>query len=286
MKIYCGREFREGDIESIKRLIAQEPSLRRTSLARALCALWGWTKPSGELKDMSCRVALTRMEAEGLIQLPPSRITTRRRRPHFPPTGATDAQAPLRQPVHALEALRLCPVTDKAASRLWNEFMARYHYLGYTPMAGNQLRYNVYAGAQRVALLSFGASAWALAARERFIGWSEPARRKNLPLVVNNARFLILPWIQSPGLASTILAKTARRLPQDWHQRYGYAPVLLETFVETGRHRGTCYKAANWIRVGQTTGRGKKSLVHRPILPIKDIWLYPLHKRFRSVLCR
>ena len=286
MRIDCGRLFSEGDIQSIKRLMVQEPSLRRASLSRKLCALFEWTKPNGEPKDMSCRVALLRMQADGLIRLPPSRITGPRRRPHFPPTGATDAQAPLLRPVHELGALTLCLVTDQAASRLWNEFIARYHYLGYTPMAGSQLRYNVYAGAQLVALLSFGASAWKLAGRERFIGWPEHARRKNLPLVVNNARFLILPWIQSQGLASKILAQIARQLPQDWRKRYGYAPVLLETFVESGRHRGTCYKAANWILVGQTTGRGKKSRVHHPIIPIKDIWLYPLHKNFISVLCR
>ena len=152
--------------------------------------------------------------------------------------------------------------------------------------AAHALRYNVFAGEQLVALLSFGASAWKLAGRERFIGWQEHERLKNLQLVVNNARFLILPWIQSKGLASKILSKIARQLPHDWHQRYGYRPVLFETFVESQRHRGTCYKAANWTHVGQTTGRGKKSTVHHQIIPIKDIWLYPLRKDFASVLCR
>ena len=153
-------------------------------------------------------------------------------------------------------------------------------------MSGSQMRYNVFAGEQLVALLSFGASAWKLAGRERFIGWQESERLKNLQLVVNNARFLILPWIQSKGLASKILSKIARQLPNDWHQRYGYRPILFETFVESQRHRGTCYKAANWVHVGQTTGRGKKSTVHHQIIPAKDIWLYPLHKNFASVLCR
>ena len=129
-------------------------------------------------------------------------------------------------------------------------------------------------------------SAWKLAARERFIGWQEDERQRNLQLVVNNARFLILPWIQSKGLASKILSLIQRQLPNDWLARYGYRPVLLETFVETPRHRGTCYQAANWIKVGQTTGRGKKCPTTKPILPIKDIWLYPLHKNFRAILCR
>ncbi|MBC7993381.1 MAG: DUF4338 domain-containing protein [Rhizobacter sp.] len=286
MSIYCGREFSDGDIQAIKLLMQQNPSLRRTPLSRKLCELLDWTKPNGELKDMTCRVALLRMQADGLITLPPSRMPGGRGRPHFPPTSATDAQTALLQPVHELASLTLRPVKGTQASRLWNEFIARYHYLGYTPMSGSQIRYNVFAGEQLVALLSFGASAWKLAGRERYIGWQERERMKNLQLVVNNARFLILPWIQSKGLASKILSRVARQLPLDWQQRYGYRPVLFETFVESERHRGTCYKAANWVHVGQTTGRGKKSVVHRQIIPIKDIWLYPLRKDSVSILCR
>ena len=286
MSIYCGREFSADDIRAIKRLMEQDPSLKRSPLSRKLCELFGWRKPNGELKDMTCRVALQRMQADGLITLPPSQMPGGRGPPHFPPTAASAPQAPLLQPVHELDALTLHPVTTTATSRLWNEYIARYHYLGYTPMSGSQLRYNALVGEQLVALLSFGASAWKLAGRERFIGWQEPERLKNLQLVVNNARFLILPWIQSKGLASKILSKVARQLPHDWHQRYGYRPVLFETFVESRRHRGTCYKAANWVHVGQTTGRGKKSTVHHQIISIKDIWLYPLRKDFASVLCR
>jgi hypothetical protein len=286
MSFYCGREFSADDIQAIERLMQQDPSLQRSALSRKLCELWGWTRPNGQLKDMTCRVALARMQADGLITLPPSRITVTRRRADFPPTPATDAQPPLLQPVHELDALTLRPVAGTAASRLWNEYVARYHYLGYTPLSGSQMRYNVYAGTQLVALLSFGASAWKLAGRDRFIGWPEPQRLKNLQLVVNNARFLILPWVRSKGLASKILSKIARQLPEDWHRRYGYRPVLFETFVESERHRGTCYKAANWVHVGQTTGRGKKSLVHHQIIPTKDIWLYPLRKDFANVLCQ
>ena len=287
MTIYCAREFSSHDLQTIKLMMELDPSLKRAPMSRKLCELFGWRKPNGELKDMTCRVALLRMQADGLITLPPSQQATGvRRKPHFPPGEATDPQALVRQPVHELGTLTLCPVSSKAASRLWNEYIARYHYLGYTPMSGAQMRYNVFAGDQLVALLSFGASAWKLAGRERFIGWQEPERLRNLQFVVNNARFLILPWIQSKGLASKILSRIARQLPHDWHQRYGYRPVLLETFVETGRHRGTCYKAANWTHVGQTTGRGKKSTVHYQIIPIKDIWLYPLRKDFASTLCQ
>ena len=286
MTIYCGREFSPEDIQTIKLLMEQNPSLKRRPLSRKVCERLGWLKPNGELKDMTCRVAMLRMHCDAVITLPPAQSRGVRVKPHFPPTTATDPQTPLLQPVHELGALTLCPITDTASSRLWNEYIARYHYLGYTPMSGSQMRYNVFAGDRQVALLSFGASAWKLAGRERFIGWQEPARLKNLQLVVNNARFLILPWIQSKGLASKILSKIARQLPLDWHRRYGYSPVLFETFVESQRHRGTCYKAANWTHVGQTTGRGKKSTGHHQIIPIKDIWLYPLRKDFASVLCR
>ncbi len=286
MSTYCGREFSTRDIQAISELIEHHPRMRRAELSRRLCELFNWTRPNGQLKDMSCRVALLRMQADGLITLPASQMTRARRPAHFPPTPATDVRAALVQPVHELPALTLRPPAGNAASRLWNEYIARYHYLGYTPMSGNQMRYNVFAGEQLVALLSFGASAWKLAAREHFIGWQQPQRHRNLQLVINNARFLILPWIQSKGLASKILALAARQLPVDWHQRYGFSPVLLETFVESPRHRGTCYKAANWTHVGQTVGRGKKCPVHEAIIPIKDIWLYPLRKDFRAVLCR
>ena len=286
MKRYCGRDFSADEIELIQRLIDTNPELRRAPLSRLLCERFGWVRPNRELKDMSCRVALLRMQNDGLIVLPPSSQPRPRGRPHFPPTPATDPQPRLERPVHELAPLTLRHLDGKPASLLWNEYIARYHYFGYMPMSGSQLRYNVFAGDQLVALLSFGACAWKLAAREQFIGWAEEARSRNLQRVVNNARFLILPWIQSKGLASKILALAARQLPHDWLRRYGYAPVLLETFVQSPPYLGTCYKAANWIRIGQTTGRGKKCPVKQPILPVKDIWLYPLRKDFRLILCR
>jgi len=285
MTVYCGREFSPEDIQTIKLLMEHHPSLKRRPLSRKVCERLGWLKPSGELKDMTCRVAMLRMHADGLITLPPAQSRGLRVKPHFPPTTATDPQTPLIRPVHELGALRLCPITDTASSHLWNEFIARYHYLGYTPMSGSQMRYNVFAGHRQVALLSFGASAWRLAGRERFIGWQEPERLRNLQLVVNNARFLILPWIQSKGLASKILSRLARQLPVDWHQRYGYAPVLLETFVEVPHFSAISYQAAAWIRLGETQGRGKLEKNNQQVAPLKEIWIYPLHPRFRQLLC-
>jgi hypothetical protein len=171
-------------------------------------------------------------------------------------------------------------------SGLWNEFMARHHYLGYTPMSGQQLCCGVCAGEQLVALISFAAAAWKLADRERYIGGNDAQRRSRLRRVVNNTRFLILPWVHSPGLASKVLGMAARRLPKDWPQRHGFAPVMLETFVESPRHKGTCCRAAHWQLVGRTTGRGKTSTTHAAQLPAKDVWRYPLRQDFRAILAQ
>ena len=164
------------------------------------------------------------------------------------------------------------------------EFAGKLNF--YIKAVDEQIRYNVFAGEKLVACISFCACAWKLKDRERFIGWSEEQRQRNLQLVVNNARFLVLPWIESKGLASKILALAARELPRHWKHRYGFEPVLLETFVEYERHKGTCYKAANWVNVGRTTGRGKKSISHERLIPSKDIWLYPLRKNFATLLCK
>jgi len=170
-------------------------------------------------------------------------------------------------------------------SSLWNELMERYHYLGYQPLPGAQMRYLVFGGSLLLAAMGFGASAWKVGPRDQFIGWSPDQRVRNLYLVVNNARFLILPWVNSHNLASRILAAAARQVPRDWQARYGYEPVLLETFVERDRFRGTCYRAANWIHVGQTQGRGKLDRHKLFSLPVKNIFVYPLRRDFRQRLC-
>ncbi len=198
-------------------------------------------------------------------------------------TTRTAAQASIDAPVHALAELHL-KLVERATSGLWNEFIHRYHYLGYTPLPGAQLRYFAYTVNTPVALLGFGAAAWQTAPRDRFIGWTHDQRQRHLHLIVNNARFLILPWVRSANLASKLLALAARRLPHDWLQRYGYRPVLLESFVDTERFAGTCYKAANWRYLGQTQGRGKLGPRGRQSVPIKDLWVYPLQARFREYL--
>ncbi|MCP4204695.1 MAG: DUF4338 domain-containing protein [bacterium] len=192
---------------------------------------------------------------------------------------------PIDLPVEQLRDLRLEVVDDRRTSHLWNEYIQRHHYLGYQPLPGAQLRYLAGSQGQILALLGFGAAAWKIAPRDRWIGWSADQRQQRLHLLINNARFLILPWITSRNLASKLLAMAARRVAEDWDRRYGYRPVLMETFVETPRFAGTCYRAANWTHVGQTRGRGKLDIRHQAPLPIKDIWLYPIEKKCRRTLC-
>lgn len=281
MRRYCGRDFSVEEQGQIVELIKNNPEWNRAKLSREVCRMLAWYKVDGGLKEMSCRVAMLRMQEDGLFCLP-SPLCTKPTLNKPSLTPATDPQLLINKPVHQLDIIQLKLVT-RGDSRLWNEYIDRYHYLGYTQLPGAQLRYFVTMNDQVLALLGFGASAWQVAPRDEFIGWDHEQRLQGLPLIVNNARFLILPWVQSKNLASKILAMIARQLPIDWFARYNIRPVLLETFVETERFAGTCYRAANWIYVGKTKGRGKLGPKKQSV-PIKDILLYPLSKDFRITL--
>jgi hypothetical protein len=285
--IYCGRDFSDSEINLICRLIAENSLANRIKLSRTVCELLGWLRSDGRLKEMSCRVAMIRMHNDGLIQLPPPQNKNGNGRRHAKHSPLSNPPPLLfTTPARLITDLQLEIVTHTHQSYLWNELIDRYHYLGYTPLPGAQLRYIVKFQNTLLALFGFGASAWMTAPRDHFIGWNHQQRQKNLHLVINNARFLILPWVQSAHLASLLLGKISRQIADDWQNRYNYRPVLLETFVETPRFKATAYKAANWICVGQTQGRGKLGQRKENNLPIKDIWLYPLHKRFRQFLCK
>ena len=279
---YCGRDFSPDEIKQIRQLITQDPQLSRAELSRLTCRNLQWFKADGGLKDMSARVAMLRMQDDGLIVLPPPRC--KRPDPTVHLTDQTNPGVAIEQPAGTLTPIHLQLVQCKSDSRLWNEYIERYHYLGHKPLPGAQLRYFIYAQNQPIALLGFGAAAWQTAPRDLFIGWSHEQRKKNLHLIVNNARFLILPWVQSKNLASMILSKAARQLPKDWQAQYNYRPVLMETFVEKPRFEGTCYKAANWQYLGQTKGRGKLGPAGKQSVPIKDLWVYPLDTEFKLSL--
>jgi len=280
---YCGRDFSKQELVVIRQLISENPSATRAVLSRLTCQALHWYKVDGGLKEMSCRVAMLRMQDDGLIKLPAARHR------HCPAnnvqfTSATDPKPKINKPVDALPCVQLRIVMGRQQSRLWNEYIHRYHYLGYKPLPGAQLRYFVISGNDIIALLGFGASAWQCAPRDKYIGWTHDQRKKKLQYIVNNARFLILPWVKCKNLASKILSLTSHRLSRDWQGHYGYQPVLLESFVERDRFAGTCYKAANWVLVGQTKGRGKLGPAGKISVPIKDLWLYPLERNFRHIL--
>jgi hypothetical protein len=281
---YCARHFDAAQIELIRALIAVSPPLSRYRLSREICERLNWRRANGQLKDMSCRVALLRMQADGLISLPPPRnAKPRAYRAH--PDIERAVLSPSTAPSVDLARLSVELVRNKGDSWLWNAYIERHHYLGHQLLPGAQLRYFVRCAGAVIAALGFGASAWQVKPRDQTIGWTGEQRRRNLHLIVNNARFLILPWIQCPNLASRVLALISRRLADDWHARYAYRPVLLETFVEKPRFAGTCYKAANWQYLGDTQGRGKLDTLHRHSEPIKSIWIYPLAPDFRRQLC-
>lgn len=283
---YCGREFTSSEVEGIRQLIADQPDATRAGLSRVVCERLGWRRQDGRLKDMSCRVAMLRMQQDGLLELPAPLRGNNNGRPFRRRTPEAEPEEPQSLPAAGrLSDLHLLPVADRRESLLWNELIDRYHYLGYQPLRGDQIRYFARAQGRILALLGFGAAVWKTAPRDNFIGWTPDQRRRNLHLVTNNARYLILPWIQSENLASRVLSMATRRLADDWEQRYSYRPVLMETFVESPRFRGTCYKAANWLYLGETTGRGRLEPNHQARLPKKSVLVRPLAKHFRLHLC-
>jgi hypothetical protein len=283
---YCGREFSPTELDHIRELLEIRPVLGRVALSRRICQELGWLNVLGQPKAMSCRVALLRMEKDGLIGLPPPLRKQGGRRRRFELSAASDPREPVQAPVQALEPLVFERVEMGSLSSLWNELIQRYHYLGYQPLSGAQMRYLVWSADRRLlAALGFGASAWQVQARDQHIGWNDQQRVRGLHRIVNNARFLILPWVRCSGLASRILSDIPTPLRADWIWRYGYEPVLLESFVEVPHSSGISYRAANWIRLGETRGRGKLEKNNQQVLPLKEIWIYPLHPQFRQVLC-
>jgi len=280
----CGKHFSFDDLQTVSTIIEAHDRPNRAEISRRVCQALGWVRSDGQLKDMSCRVALLRMHRKGLIHLPPPTKKNGNGQCGKTISFRSDPESAITEGAGQLKELRLQVICHKAQSSLWNEYIQRYHYLGYQPLPGAQIRYFIYSQDRILGALGFGAAAWKTAPRDQWIGWNAEQRENHLHLIVNNARFLLLPWIKSRNLASKILAMAAARLPDDWQKRYGYQPVLMETFVEKKLFAGTCYKAANWIYLGNTKGRGKLDVKHQNPLPIKAIFVYPLQANFREKL--
>ena len=280
-----GRRVTAADVERIKALIAEHPGASRRALSTKLCELWGWVQANGAPRDMVCRSLMLELHRAGQIELPPVRwvmpnpLAERRR-----PAPVEVDRTPIHKSLAELGPLEIRQVRRTAEEPLVNGLIEMHHYLGYTQPVGEQLKHLVYAKDRPVACFLWSSAPRHLGPRDRFIGWSGETRRRNIHLMAYGSRFLILPWVEVPHLASHLLGRMARNLSADWAALYDHPVHLVETFVYPERFRGTCYRAANWIFLGRTTGRGKNDLTHRANRPPKDVLAYPLHRRFRELL--
>lgn len=283
---FRGREITDSDVAFIRALIAHYPRASRRQLSKNLCKAWDWRQANGELRDMVCRSLMLELHRAGLITLPPVRQVPpnnaiRRRKP----APVRVDQTPLCVSLGQIRPLTLRQVRRTPEETLFDGLVEEHHYLGYTRPVGEHLKYLIRASSGRpVALMAWCSAPRHLKPRDRFIGWSAAARRRNLRYLAYNTRFLILPWVQVPHLASHLLGRVARVLAQDWERLYGHPVYYLETFVDPTRFRGTCYLAANWIALGETTGRGHNAPTMKATRPKKQILGYPLVKDFRQLL--
>ncbi len=282
---YRGREIRAEDILFIRRLIAEHPGISRRRLSARLCEAWQWKQANGALRDMVCRGLLLMLHRAGEIELPPVRYT--------PPNPLARREAPvpvlidttpLRDRLSQLQPIGLQQVRRTPEETLFNSLLEQYHYLGYEQPVGEHLKYVAWAQGRPIACLAWSSAPRHLRSRDRYIGWSAEARRRNLRFLAYNTRFLILPWVEVEHMASHLLARVTKRLSSDWECVYHHPIFFVETFVDPERFRGTCYRAANWILLGRTTGRGKDDQTHRPNRSLKQVLGYPITPRFRELL--
>jgi hypothetical protein len=283
---YRGQEIGSEQIVFLREFIRTHPTSSRWKLSRQLCEALGWKQANGALRDMVCRGLLLMLERAGEIELPPVRrqIRGQCRTGRLRPEVVLIDTTPLAMPLKELGAIQILPVRRTVDEPLFNSLMEHYHYLTYEQPVGEHLKYLVWAQGRPIACLAWSSAPRHLGSRDRYIGWSAEARRQNIRFIAYNTRFLILPWVQVPHLASHILGKVTRALSDDWKQMYGHPVYFAETFIDPGRFRGTCYRAANWQLLGLTTGRGKNDHTNKPNRPIKEILGLPLTPRFRELL--
>ena len=283
----CGREITREQLSEILETVGLFPSLSRKELAATICEHLGWVTLAGNNKLDACAKLLEKLENKGLVRLPAKQEQYRRKRIQRPIvlTSRTDRRAAISGNLKDIGQVSVEVVVDKESTGLWNEYVSRYHYLGYKQPFGYFLRYFIESEQGILGCLLFAGAAKALGVRDRWIGWREPDRLRNLAWVINNGRFLIFPWVSVKNLASHVLGQVNRCLQADWHQRWGYSPVLMETFINPAQYCGSCYKAANWQYLGMTTGEGLVRKGKRYRTSPKMILVKPLVKAFRSLLC-
>lgn len=282
---YQGRVATRQDIEFIRKLISENPNDSRRALSQKLCKAWNWIQSNGTLRDMICRGFMLRLESAGYIKLPPRKFT-----PNNPLANRKSPQevdidkTPISTALSKIQPLEIRQVRRTPFEKLFNSLISQYHYLGYCHPVGEHLKYIVFTKGIPIACLAWSSAPRHISCRDKFIGWSPDIRKKNLHLIAYNSRFLVLPWVKIKNLASHLLAAMTKVLPVDWQRAYNHPLYFLETFVDTERFRGTCYHAANWIYLGNTTGRGKNDQTRRLNRSIKAVLGYPLSKNFQELL--
>lgn len=286
-----GRQIGPPELAQVRALLAEHTDLSRRQLSQHLARRWDWRNPAGQLKDMAARTLLLKLHQRGWIELPARRQfpSNRMRQKAAPVLELAAPAVPITGTLSQLRPLSIAEVSQvgRSAQRvLFAALLHQHHYLGHRSTVGENLQYLVQDRSGRpLACVLFGAAAWQCRVRDQYIGWDAATRQRRLNSITNNTRFLIVPWARVPHLASHILAQITRRLSEDWMGKYGHPIYLLETFVDTSRFQGTCYRAANWQCVGQTTGRTRQNKTLVPQAPPKAVWLYPLHEDFRQALC-
>jgi hypothetical protein len=287
MVVYRGRGVTGEQIAYIRRLIADRPDLSRWKLSRELCQAWQWKQANGALRDMLCRGLLLLLHRTGEIELPPVRRAVRNRiAERARPAHVEMEECPLHGPLGDLQPLEFAQVRRTPEEALFHSLLEQYHYLGYERPVGEHLKYVVKARGQVIACLAWSSAPRRLKLRDRYLGWSEEARERNVRLLAYNTRFLILPWVEVPHLASHILGRMAKQVSRDWQRLYAHPIYWLETFVDTSRFAGTCYRAANWQEIGTTQGRGHRAPTLEQTRPVKTMLGLPLHRKFREILQR
>ncbi len=286
--IIQGRPIGPDELAQVRGLLAAHPDWSRYRISREVCLVWNWRSLTGQMKDMAARSLLLKLEQRGLVALPARRCHSPNRMRHKQIRLLQHPTDPITGSLSGLQPLQIQELSQQPEARpVFDSLLHQYHYLGYTSAVGQNVKYLVRDRQGRdLACVLFGAAAWKTRGRDAFIGWTAAQRQAQLHQVANNSRFLILPWVRVPELASHILGRVARRIAADWQGRYGHRVALLETFVERGRFRGSCYRAANWIGTGQTQGRTRQDRRHLLQAPVKDVLVYPLQADFRKVLCQ
>jgi len=277
------KKITDQDLIFIQTVVHKHWDKGRTQISKILCTKWNWVQPSGRLKDMACREVLLTLHRKGLLDYPPplkKKLNAKRR----VPKKININEKPIKCHIKELDVVTVKMVRHTKLEALYDSLVEQFHYLGYVQIVGNHLKYMAFAGNIPVACIGWGSAAWAVQSREEFIGWTKPVKNKHLHFIANNTRYLVLPWVTVKCLASKVMALNIKRISSDWLKVYNYPLYMLETFVEQDRFKGTCYKASNWVRVGETKGTSKKGHKHLKHGKIKDVYLYPLDKNFKRLL--